>query len=259
MTITNKKESNGFCLSIDFFNKPEICAVTVEHGIKGQAATIMLLCAIYRNGYFIEWTPENYISILKELPGINICKMQKIVKTLVEWGFFDKSTFEEHQVLTSREIQQQYMLSQECNLHDVDTLPYWMKDDNEVNTNEGIEKENGQNPTPDFGTDAISFPACPNECIEYILQEHPMADNLCAMLNIKSEELREWLEMVTSDSMKKGKVTFVDLGDLINYLSKRVSEWRKTKFSPEISSLCLEQKSSFLQGNSIPTRLCAAG
>lgn len=259
MTITDKKESKGFCLSVDFFYKPEICAVTVEHGVKGQAATVMLLCAIYKNGYFIEWTPENYISILKELPGINICKMQKIVKTLVEWGFFDKSTFDEHQVLTSREIQQQYMMAQEGDHHDVDTFPYWIKDDNEANTNEGIEKENGQNPTPPIGTDAISFPACPSECIDYILQEQPMADNLCAMLNIKSEELREWLEMVTGDSMKKGKVTFVDLGDLINYLSKRVSEWRKTKFSPEISSLCLEQKSSFLQGNSIPTRLCAAG
>ena len=245
MTITNKKESKGFCLSVDFFKKPEICAVTVEHGVKGQAATIMLLCAIYRNGYFIEWTPENYISILKELPGINICKMQKIVKTLVEWGFFDKSTFDEHQVLTSREIQQQYMMAQGCNLNNVDTLPYWMKDGNEVNINEEIEKENGQNPTAPIGTDAISFPACPSECIDYILQEQPMADNLCAMLNIKSEELREWLEMVTSECVKKGKNTFVNLGDLINYLSNRVSEWRKTKLDPEISCQCKNKNLPF--------------
>ena len=237
MTITNKKESKGFCLSVVFFKKPEICAVTVEHGVKGQAATIMLLCAIYRNGYFIEWTPENYISILKELPGINICKMQKIVKTLVEWGFFDKSTFDEHQVLTSREIQQQYMMAQGCNLNNVDTLPYWMKDGNEVNINDEIEKENGQNPT--------SFPACPSECIDYILQEQPMADNLCAMLNIKSEELREWLEMVTSECVKKGKNTFVNLGDLINYLSNRVSEWRKTKLDPEISYQCKNKNLPF--------------
>ena len=113
---TQKKESKGFQLSIDFFDRPEICAVTVEHGTKGQAATIMLLCAIYNNGYFIEWKPENSIVILKELPGINISKMQKIVKTLVEWGFFDRAAFEEQQVLTSREIQQQYMMSQECDL-----------------------------------------------------------------------------------------------------------------------------------------------
>ena len=124
-----------------------------------------------------------------------------------------------------------------------------MKDDNEVNTNEGIEKENGQNSTPPIGTDAISFPACSSECIDYILQEQPMADNLCAMLNIKSEELREWLEMVTSECVKKGKNTFVNLGDLINYLSNRVSEWRKTKFDPEISCQYQEQNSSFLQGN----------
>ena len=40
---------NYFPLDVDFFDDPKICAVTVEHGIKGQAAAIMLLCAIYRN------------------------------------------------------------------------------------------------------------------------------------------------------------------------------------------------------------------
>ena len=45
--------------------------------------------------------------------------MQKIVKTLVEWGFFDRAAFEEHQVLTNREIQQQYFASLEDGLLDV--------------------------------------------------------------------------------------------------------------------------------------------
>ena len=56
----------NFQLSVDFFDRPDICAVTVEHGIKGQAATIMLLCAIYKNGYFIEWKPENYLVLRQD-------------------------------------------------------------------------------------------------------------------------------------------------------------------------------------------------
>ena len=130
MTRTKNSGINEFPLSVDFFDNPKICAVTVEHGIKGQAAAIMLLCAIYRNGYFIEWTPENYITILKELPGIKVKKMQKIVETLVEWGFFDRSLFEKHQVLTSREIQQHFCKST-GNGHQtaVGSLPYWLADE----------------------------------------------------------------------------------------------------------------------------------
>ena len=55
---------NYFPLDVDFFNDPRISAVTVVHGIKGQAAVIMLLCAIYRNGYYFEWTPENYVVLI---------------------------------------------------------------------------------------------------------------------------------------------------------------------------------------------------
>ena len=61
---------NYFPLDVDFFDDPKIAAVTVEHGTKGQAAVIMLLCHIYRNGYYLEWTRENSVTILKELPGI---------------------------------------------------------------------------------------------------------------------------------------------------------------------------------------------
>ena len=140
MTRNQKIGIKSFLISVDFFDNPKICAVTVEHGIKGQAAAIMLLCAIYRNGYFIEWTPENYITILKELPGIKIKKMQKIVETLVEWGFFDRTLFEKHQVLTSIEIQQYFV--KEAGLENKttdDPLPYWLAD--EENMEENMEED----------------------------------------------------------------------------------------------------------------------
>ena len=100
---------NYFPLDVDFFSDPKICTVTVEHGIKGQAATIMLLCAIYRSGYYIPWNAEQCVLILKDLPGVTIAKMQKIVGTLVECQFFDKTLFHQHQVLTSRGIQQRFI------------------------------------------------------------------------------------------------------------------------------------------------------
>ena len=220
MTTTQEKENKRFQLSIDFFDRPEICAVTVEHGTKGQAATIMLLCAIYNNGYFIEWKPENCIVILKELPGINISKMQKIVKTLVEWGFFDRAAFEEHQVLTNREIQQQYFASLEDGLLDVGELPYWLTDNNGENTNEGIEdnKEDTQQTqaAPDMA--ATIFPASPVDCIEYILQDQPLVEFICTDYKITLNALRDWLEMFAEESRFKGKETYDSHDDLMDYL-----------------------------------------
>ena len=142
MNTTQKTGINVFPISVDFFDKPEICAVTIEHGIKGQAATMMLLCAIYRNGYFIEWKPENFLPILKELPGIKIKKIEKIVKTLVEWGFFDRTLFEQHQVLSNREIQKHYLDAAKFEIQRAeDTLPYWLTDEND--------NEDTNDPEPD--------------------------------------------------------------------------------------------------------------
>ena len=216
--MVNKKSTimattqKNFQLSVDFFDRPDICAVTVEHGIKGQAATIMLLCAIYKNGYFIEWKPENYLVILKELPGIKIKKMEKIVKTLVEWGFFDKTAFDVHQVLTSREIQLQYLESQENNLTDVDALPYWLTNDNENdndgcgnngNDNDGCgdngnntnKKRNGKKQNVKsqvrIGDATVDFPANPRECIPLLKEDQHQMNDIWARYYISKPEKRE--------------------------------------------------------------------
>ena len=212
------KNLSNFQLSVDFFDRPEICAVTVEHGIKGQAATIMLLCAIYKNGYFFEWKPENYISILKELPGIKINKMPKIVKTLVEWGFFDRAAFEEHQVLTSREIQQQYMASQEDNLPDVASLPYWLTDDNGEDTEKKLDgnKENAQQSQVNAERIAASYPANPDEYVELAIQNIPRVREICARHNLNLGEVGDWLRMFAKENEGTGKETYNNCDDLLD-------------------------------------------
>lgn len=121
---------NYFPLDVDFFSDPKICTVTVEHGVKGQAAAIMLLCAIYRSGYYIPWNAEQCVLILKDLPGVTIAKMQKIVNTLVECQFFDKTLFHQHHVLTSRGIQQRFITAARRRKTTSTSPPlYWLSDD----------------------------------------------------------------------------------------------------------------------------------
>ena len=194
MTTSQKKIQ----LSVDFFDRPEICAVTVEHGIKGQAATIMLLCAIY------------------------------------------------HQVLTSREIQQQYLASQEGNLSDADDLPYWMTIDNEIDNNEvlegkgintderGEENENlddnevdnnkGLNKNKQFvantqvfiGTTSVSFPARTKDCIKIIKENQPRVKEISSRHHINPEELNEWLRLFADENEQLGKMSYHSYDELMN-------------------------------------------
>ena len=97
-----------FPFDIDFFEDEKIEAIFVEYGIKGEITAIKLLCAIYRNGYFIVWNDRLKIKLLKNLPGISETLLEQIVQRLVKWDFFDENLFNSASVLTSSGIQKRY-------------------------------------------------------------------------------------------------------------------------------------------------------
>lgn len=97
-----------FPFDIDFFSDEKMVAIAGEFGIKGEISTIKLLCAVYRNGYYIEWNEMLKFKLLKELPGVSAELLEAIVKRLVKWGFFDKSLFDSASILTSKGIQKRF-------------------------------------------------------------------------------------------------------------------------------------------------------
>lgn len=112
-----------FPFDCDFFEDEKIVAIAGEFGIKGELAAIKLLCAIYRNGYFIEWSEMLKLKMLQKLPGISSELFDQILNRLVRWGFFDASLFGSVKVLTSVGIQRRYFnIVKRCKL-DYD-MPY---------------------------------------------------------------------------------------------------------------------------------------
>ena len=105
MARPNKTGLDYFPFDIDFFDDEKIMAISGEFGIKGEITTVKLLCAIYRNGYFIEWNDLFKFKLLKNLPGISPELLDSIVSRLVRWGFFNKDLFDSTGVLTSKGIQ----------------------------------------------------------------------------------------------------------------------------------------------------------
>ena len=51
-----KKGLDYFPTDVDFFEKEEIKFFSVECGASGICALMKLMCNIYRNGYYVEWS-----------------------------------------------------------------------------------------------------------------------------------------------------------------------------------------------------------
>ena len=108
MARPNKEGLDYFPFDVDFFSDEKIGSISGEFGIKGEITAIKLLCAIYRNGYFILWNDALKMSLLRGLPGIRLELLEQIVTRLVRWGFFEQTLFSTVSVLTSKGIQERY-------------------------------------------------------------------------------------------------------------------------------------------------------
>lgn len=108
MARPEEKGLKYFPFDVDFFNDEKIEAISGEFGIKGEIVAVKLLCAIYRNGYYIEWSELYKMKFLRNLPGISSELLDTIIKRLVKWSFFDKDLFDTAKVLTSVGIQRRY-------------------------------------------------------------------------------------------------------------------------------------------------------
>lgn len=123
MARPTKQGLDYFPFDIDFFEDEKIEAVSGEFGIKGEITAIKLLCAIYRNGYFILWDDLLRMKLLKNLPGISSELLDRIVNRLVSWDFFDETLFSSVKVLTSTGIQKRFFEASKRRKTDAD-LPY---------------------------------------------------------------------------------------------------------------------------------------
>lgn len=108
MARPNKEGLDYFPFDVDFFSDEKIGSISGEFGIKGEITAIKLLCAIYRNGYFILWNDALKMSLLRGLSGISLELLEQIVTRLVRWGFFEQTLFSTVSVLTSKGIQERY-------------------------------------------------------------------------------------------------------------------------------------------------------
>lgn len=98
---------NYFPFDTDFFSDLRIRKLIRYQG--GQAVTVylMLLCTIYRNGYYIRWD-DSLPFILSELSGYDEEYILAVIGCCFDIGLLDQPLYESDRVLTSRAIQKRY-------------------------------------------------------------------------------------------------------------------------------------------------------
>ena len=133
MARPNKNGLDYFPLDVDFLEDEKMLAISGEFSVKGEIITLRLLCEIYRNGYFVE-----YSGLLKNklarLGGLSSGLVDEVVKKLVGYNFFDEAMFREYNVLTSNGIQKRFDEATKRR-KDVDKSMFWIQKSVNVNNN----------------------------------------------------------------------------------------------------------------------------
>jgi len=133
MARPNKQGLDYFPLDVGIFEDDKILAISGEFSVKGEIIVLRLLCEIYRNGYFVEFS-ELLKNKLARLGGLSGGLVEEVVKKLVKYEFFDGFVFSEHNVLTSKHIQKVYLEASKRR-KDIDLSQYWLLEGVNVDIN----------------------------------------------------------------------------------------------------------------------------
>lgn len=129
MARPQKQGIDYFPFDVDFFDDDKVEAISGEFGVKGELATIKLLCAIYRNGYYIVWNELAKMKLTKRLHGVSPELLDTIVLRLIKWEFFNEGLFRSAQVLSSTGIQKRWREATRKRVDKKDSeLEYWLLD-----------------------------------------------------------------------------------------------------------------------------------
>lgn len=79
-----------------------------KYGLKGIGFLLSIWQSIYTEGYFVAWGEDEQLLFSSE-NGLTESETMEMVSFSADKGIFDKHTFDEHRILTSKGIQKRYL------------------------------------------------------------------------------------------------------------------------------------------------------
>ncbi|MDP2235002.1 MAG: DUF4373 domain-containing protein [Bacteroidales bacterium] len=104
-----KKGLTYFPLDVDFFQDIKIRKLIKYQSGKAISVYAYLLCSIYKDGYYMQWDNELPF-IVSEVTGYDEAYIHEVIKSCMNIGLFSKDLFEKHKILTSKGIQERFVL-----------------------------------------------------------------------------------------------------------------------------------------------------
>jgi len=97
-----------FPLDVDFMVDDKFQIIDAKYGSEGVVLIIKLFCKIYRNGYFINWNPEDALMFHNNNRNFAKEKFDEFINDCLRKEIFDKNMFDLYGILTSHGIQSRY-------------------------------------------------------------------------------------------------------------------------------------------------------
>ena len=96
-----------FPFDINFFQDLKIRKLIKYQGGKSITVYALLLCNIYKEGYYMRWD-EELPFIISEQTGFEEAYIREVIKCCLLVGLFSRELYEMEKILTSRGIQERY-------------------------------------------------------------------------------------------------------------------------------------------------------
>ena len=107
MARPKKQGLDYFQKNVDFYQDIKIRKLIRHKGIQAVSVYDILLCQIYRVGYYISWD-DDLPFIISEISDLMEDNILDIINYALSIGLFDQTMYDEHQVLTSHGIQERF-------------------------------------------------------------------------------------------------------------------------------------------------------
>lgn len=215
MARTSKKGLEYFPMDIDIFSDLKIRKLIKYQGGKAISIYALLLCSIYKNGYYIEWD-EELPFICSELTGFDEVYVSEVIKTCLSLGLFSKELFDAEGVLTSKGIQERYsriciQCRRVCNITDYSLLTQQQapRPRNRANQRKK-ETEKQDAPPPRYEPYSLTL----DQEIEKLKADECWLDQLQVLHSMKIELLRNSLDdfrvQCVADGKERGHQSLAD-------------------------------------------------
>mgnify|MGYP004513593215 FL=1 len=202
-----------FPMDIDIFSDLKIRKLIKRQGGKAITVYALLLCNIYKEGYYIQWD-EELPFFCSELTGFDEAYISEVIKTCLSLGLFSKTLFESRHVLTSKGIQTRYQRicqqsRRKCQVTDnrlIPTPPPQTATTTQTAASPPLNTSDPLAPTP---THADTL----DKEILLLKQDEVWLDNLQCLHGLTVPQLRLRLDDFRAECMASGKVCHESIAD----------------------------------------------